>query len=211
MRSDPFSGRYLFHLHTSYTDGRVSVREYFELAAARRLDRLLFLEHIRAEPRYDVRQFAEEVGECSAAFGVPALVGFEAKLLPGGALDVAEEHAAMAEVIGLAEHGFPADYALWHASLRQALQTYAGRWRDKHLVWVHPGLWLKRQGLLETHEQEYRELIGLAQALGIKIERNRRYGLLPSQILDAVHPGSLVCGADAHCREDAEAAVAETA
>jgi hypothetical protein len=54
MRSDPFTGRYLFHLHTTYTDGKVAVPQYFDLAQRTRLDRLIFLEHIRAQPGYDV-------------------------------------------------------------------------------------------------------------------------------------------------------------
>lgn len=209
MRSNPFTGRYLFHLHTSYTDGKVSVRQYFEYAARKGLERLIFLEHIRAHPGYDVQQFAREVNECSAEFGVPSLVGFEAKVLPGGALDIAEEHVALAEVLGLAEHGFPSDYGLWYSSLRAALETCAANWRDKLLVWVHPGLWLKKNGLLQVHEQDYRKLVGLAQELGVKVEWNLRYGLLPKQLHEAVQPGCLVCGADAHGLEDAEAAVAE--
>lgn len=209
MRSNPFTGRYLFHLHTTRTDGNLSVREYFEYARATHLERLIFLEHIRANPSYDVGRFVGEVQGCAAEFGLPALIGFEAKLLPGGALDISAEHAALAEVIGLAEHGFPADYALWHSSLCKALESCALKHRDKPIVWVHPGLWLKQNGLLEVHEPEYRALIDYAQDLGIKVERNRRYGLLPKHLLGGVRPEHLVHGADAHRLADAEAVVAE--
>ncbi|HLN63416.1 MAG TPA: hypothetical protein VK464_17915 [Symbiobacteriaceae bacterium] len=207
MRSDPFTGRYLFHLHTTYTDGKVPVRDYFAYAVQSGLDRLIFLEHIRAQPRYDVGQFTAEVQGCAAEFGMRALVGFEAKLLPGGALDISDEHAAQAEVLGLAEHGFPGDYALWRSSLCMALERYAATYPDKPLVWVHPGLWLKKQGLLESHEPDYRTLVAYAQDAGVKVEWNRRYGLLPPHLHDAVQPENLVCGADAHRLEDAEAAI----
>lgn len=205
MKSSPFTGRYLFHLHTTYTDGQVPVRAYFDLAVRAGLERLIFLEHIRAAPRYDVEQFIAEVRGCAAEFGVEALVGFEAKVLPGGALDISADHVHAADVLGIAEHGFPSDFDLWQSSLRLALQSY-GR-AEKPVVWVHPGLWLKKHGLLEAQEQEYRSLLRHAQDVGVKVEVNRRYGLLPAHLLDAVAHEALVWGADAHRLEDAEAAV----
>lgn len=206
MKSNPFTGRYLFHLHTAYTDGQVPVQAYFDLAVRTRLERLIFLEHIRAAPRYDVAQFVAEVRGCAAAAGVEALVGFEAKVLPGGALDISPSHLNEADVLGIAEHGFPADLDLWRSSMRQAL---SGAYGDKPVVWVHPGLWLKKQGLLEAQAAEYQSLLALAQAVGVKVEANRRYGLVPAHLRETLAPGALVWGADAHRLEDAEAAVAE--
>ncbi|HYF80508.1 MAG TPA: PHP domain-containing protein [Symbiobacteriaceae bacterium] len=207
MKSNPFTGRYLFHLHTTYTDGHVPVQSYFNLAVSKGLDRLIFLEHIRAAPRYDVAQFIAEVRGCAAATGVEALVGFEAKVLPGGGLDISPDHLAAADVIGIAEHGFPADFDLWRTAVRQALDT-CGR-GNKPAVWVHPGLWLKKHWLLAAQEQEYRALLRHAQDAGVLVEVNRRYGLLPAHLLGDVAPGALVRGADAHRMEEAEAEAAE--
>ncbi|HLO04248.1 MAG TPA: hypothetical protein VK191_14140 [Symbiobacteriaceae bacterium] len=207
MRSDPFGGRYLFHLHTTYTDGEVPVAAYFEWGRRAGLDRLIFLEHIRTKPSYDVRAFIAEVKHAARTYGLPARVGFEAKLLPGGALDISPEHAAQADVLGLAEHGFPPDFDLWHASLRTALANGARQVAERPVVWVHPGLWLKRQGLLAAHEQEYRALLAEAQTLGIKLEWNLRYDLVPVALRGALPPGSLVIGADAHRLTDAEVAL----
>lgn len=198
MRSELFAGRYLFHLHTTYTDGQPAVAEYFAEALRLGFERLIFLEHIRRSPKYDVTQFATDVARCAATSGLPGLVGFEAKVLPGGDLDISEEHAALATVIGIAEHGFPNDFGLWQRSLREALEGAAAQYGDKELVWVHPGLWLKKQGLLAAEEPIYRELLDLAQGLGIKVERNLRYGLLPVDLLGQVRPAGLVLGADAH-------------
>ena len=208
MRSNAFAGRYLFHLHTTYTDGNVSVRQYFDFALRMHVDRLIFLEHIRANPGYDVQQFISEVRSCATACGVPALVGFEAKVLPGGELDISDEHAALAEVIGIAEHGFPADYGLWRSSLRRALNTCAVKYSDKPVVWVHPGLWLKKHGLLEVHEPDYRNLFDHARDVGVLLEWNLRYGLLPKNLHAGVGADHLVLGADAHRLADAEAALA---
>src|ERR1035437_6033754 len=101
-----FSGSYLFHLHTRYTDGALSPNEYFEFAQQHGYQRLIFLEHIRRSPKYDVSQFISEIRECESRFEVAATIGFEAKVLPGGDLDISDEHLKLAQVVGIAEHGF---------------------------------------------------------------------------------------------------------
>lgn len=202
MRSDPFVGRYLFHLHTTYTDGQLRVPDYFAFAQQERIDRLIFLEHIRAQPSYDLERFVTEVQEGAAASGIPAHLGFEAKLLPGGALDISEQHAERAEVIGIAEHGFPADLDLWRTSLRTALEEASVRYPGKQVVWVHPGLWLKKHRLIEQQDPAYRELLEIAQTLGIKVEWNLRYHLVPSYLRSSIRSERLVIGADAHRPSD---------
>ena len=114
-----FVGRYLFHVHTPYTDGEISVAGYFDHARRLGFDHIIFLEHIRREPKYDVAAFAEEVRRTSHERGIRATLGFEAKLLPAGRLDISDEHIAIAEVVGIAEHSFPDDFAL----LRTAFET----------------------------------------------------------------------------------------
>ena len=120
MSAALFRGRVLFHCHTHYTDGQPSVADYLRWASERGVERVIFLEHIRREPSYDVAAFVEEIHAESERWGVPAVAGFEAKVLPGGALDIAAEHAALAEVIGIAEHGFPDDPGLWPAAYLRA-------------------------------------------------------------------------------------------
>lgn len=205
MRSDPFTGRYLFHLHTPVTDGQVAVREYCEVALRERLDRLIFLEHIRTAPTYDVDQFTAAVRSCAAAFGIPALVGFEAKVLPGGALDISPQHLAQADVLGIAEHGFAGDVAAWSDALHRALGADYGA---RPVVWVHPGLWLKRKGLLEAHEPAYLDLLRYAVAQGVRLEWNLRYRLLPPHLHAEAGPAGPVLGADAHRPGDIAAALA---
>lgn len=201
--TDLFSGRVLFHCHTRHTDGVPGVADYLRYAAEHGLERVVFLEHIRREPSYDVAAFAEEVRTESERIGVPAVVGFEAKVLPGGALDLAAEHAALAEVVGIAEHGFPDDPALWRDSLAAAFATWGSM--EQTAVWVHPGLWLKRTRRLASRRADYTFLLALAQRHGIFVERNHRYRLLPDDALPLVRPEMLVHGADAHRLVDADA------
>lgn len=198
-----FAGRVLFHCHTHHTDGVPSVADYLRYAAEHGLDRVVFLEHIRREPSYDVAAFAEEVGAESERHGVPAAIGFEAKVRPGGALDITDEHAALAEVIGIAEHGFPDDPALWRESLAAAFATWGAA--EQAVVWVHPGLWLRKTRRLESHRSDYEFLMAEAQQHGVLVERNHRYRLLPVEALPLVRPEMLVHGADAHRLADVEA------
>lgn len=202
MSADLLRGRVLFHCHTHWTDGQPSVADYLRWARERAVERVVFLEHIRRDPSYDVEAFAAKIHTESERWGVPAVVGFEAKVLPGGALDIAAEHAALAEIIGIAEHGFPDDAVLWKDSLARALATWGAA--EQTVVWVHPGLWLKKTGRLESHRDDYEFLIGFAQRHGILVEHNQRYRLLPDELIGLVKPGQLVRGADAHRLKEAD-------
>ncbi|MEP0546260.1 MAG: PHP domain-containing protein [Rhodothermales bacterium] len=202
--TDLFAGRVLFHCHTSHTDGRPTVDDYVCYAAEHGIERVVFLEHIRRVPSYDVPAFADEVRASGERHGVPTNVGFEAKVLPGGELDIADEHLALADVTGIAEHGFPDDAALWEASLRQAFETYGGD-AARPAVWVHPGLWLRKTRRLDALRGTYEALLGAAQDAGVFVEQNARYGLLTDDDRALVRPASLVRGADAHRLADVAA------
>ena len=200
MKSEvwPFQGRYLFHLHTTSTDGELTVRQYFEYASQQRIQRLIFLEHIRRNPQYDVEAFVGEVKENSQRCRIPAVVGFEAKLLPDGRLDILDRHAAMASVLGIAEHGFPDDIQMLQTAFMHAVDTYSDRMPPDRVIWVHPGLWFQKRGLLGAREGEYAALIRYAVRHGVLIERNLRYNLIPEQMLACVPDQRVVVGADAH-------------
>jgi histidinol phosphatase-like PHP family hydrolase len=204
LRSEhgPFTGRYLFHLHTDFTDGRLTVQQYFEYASRHEIGRLIFLEHIRREPTYDVEAFVAQVREISVNAGIPAMIGFEAKLLPDGRLDISDTHLAMADVVGIAEHSFPDDLCLLQGALKTAVDRYTERPPDQAIVWVHPGLWFQKRGLMPARDAECASLIQYALNKGVLIERNTRYHLIPERLLPSVPLQSLVHGVDAHRWED---------
>jgi len=147
----------LFHLHTDFTDGKLSVKEYFEFARKHGIERLIFLEHIRREPTYDVNQFVFEVSHYTELYGIEGVVGFEAKLLPHGELNVRREHVELAEFIGIAEHGFPDDVNQLVKAFQSVLSFYPREYPDKQFVWVHPGLWFKRRDAL--NHPAYRQML----------------------------------------------------
>jgi putative hydrolase len=202
MKSNPFQGRYLFHFHTRQTDGKLAVRDYFDWAQAQGVQSLLFLEHIRRQVSYDVSAWVEEVKELRQRSGVKACIGFEAKLLPDGTLDISEEHCELAEIVGIAEHGFPDDVALLKAAFRRVVKVLPEQFPHCCFVWVHPGLWFKKRGIDRSSSTACLSMLQQAQESGVFVERNLRYGLLDEALLDRIAPELLVLGADAHTAED---------
>ncbi len=122
------SGKYLFHLHTILTDGKLTLQEYFEYAKRKEIT-LIFTEHIRRQVKYDWKEYIEIVHSHGH------LAGFEAKILPSGMLDIPDEALNFSDVIGVAVHSFPKDVELI-SKLRMVLRIYSQR--DIPIVWVHP-------------------------------------------------------------------------
>lgn len=196
--SGPFASDYLFHLHTKLTDGELSIEDYFNVARTSSVHTLIFLEHIRRNPSYDVVSFASAIRKHANSFAIEAAVGFEAKLLPDGSLDISDEHLALASVIGIAEHGFPRDIDLLWTAFTSAIERY--RVLPVTLVWVHPGLLLSKMGMLR--HPLYVQMLRYAEQADVLIERNLRYGLVAPSFLDLLQKDRLVLGCDAHSSSD---------
>jgi len=194
--------RHLFHVHTKFTDGSLTVREWFEVARSLGVDKITFLEHIRENPTYNVRQYLDEIEFCSAYFNIRGVKGLEAKLLPDGFLDVPAALLGDVEVLGLAEHSFPSDVKLFIDSWRRAVVRYKSEYPCLEIVWVHPGLWLKKQGKLFEMREIYEKMLHEAVALGISVEKNLRYNLVPDEFEYIVPREKLVIGVDAHRLSD---------
>lgn len=204
-KSETFAGRYLFHFHTRHTDGKLSLEEYFSFAAAHAVERLILLEHIRAEPTYDVARLALDLRRLSEERRIPATLGFEVKLRPDGAMDISPEHLQLASVIGIAEHGFPPDVALLRSALPRAFDRYRKMAPQAAFVWVHPGTTFRKAGVPPESHSVYRELLEWARESGLIVERNLRYGLIPDSAIEDFGVRNVALGADAHAMPDLDA------
>ena len=202
-KSDWWQNRYLFHVHTSYTDGHLTVADYMDFAGTAGVDSVVFLEHIRRNPRYDVEQFSAEVRQSSSE-PVKTVLGFEAKLLPDGTLDINDDCIESAAVIGIAEHGFPNDRSLLRDAFLNVVRTYPFRWPRVTFVWAHPGLWYLKHHLIAEQDDAFEEMLAAACDAGVLLEQNMRYGLLDSSTAARLSEQSLVLGADAHALSDLE-------
>jgi putative hydrolase len=199
-----FKGKYLFHLHTVLTDGQLSISDYLDFAMHNQVDRLIFLEHIRLDPTYSATDFAENVHSMGLSSGVEVVVGFEARVMPGGELDICDQSAALGSVIGIAEHRFELSEKQMVASLIKAFKSARKRFPAKELVWVHPGLWRHKGKMKDVSENAFMEIVNLAISLDIKIEHNLRYRLLELEKWKALPVESRCIGADAHSFPDLE-------
>jgi len=162
---------------------------------------VVFLEHIRRKPDYDVERFSAEV-EFAGRGSVATVLGFEAKLLPDGSLDISEDILRSAAVIGIAEHSFPNDAGLLRDSLFKVVGTYPLRWPRVTFVWVHPGLCYLKHHLDSDDDKDFLRMLTKASEAGVLIEQNLRYGLVAPAIAAKLPISSLVTGADGHSLSD---------
>jgi histidinol phosphatase-like PHP family hydrolase len=196
--SSVFGRRYLFHVHSQFADGSASVEDYLRLAQAHDLETVTILEHARRIPSYSVQRYADTIRETSNRLGIRALVGFEVKLDSDGSLDINDETLALADVVGLAVHKFPNDFMMFMKAFSSVLRLCS----DKIRVWVHPGLWFVRRGILEEKFLVYTAMLNIAVSEGWFIEYNLKYNLIPRSWRKLVHRSKLVTGVDAHSIDD---------
>lgn len=193
--------KYLFHLHTSYTDGKCTVDDYCKWAVDHDFEVLIFTEHIRKNPSYDFNMFLADIQQARSCYpGLAIWAGVEAKVLPGGELDLSPEVASLVPVICFACHSFPRDRRLYQKSLQNLFSS--SDWRDKIRVWVHPGRFLKKGGFLSESLFLLHNLTAAAVRRGVLVEVNLRENLLSDALTASISAQLLINGYDAHSLKD---------
>jgi len=193
-----FEGIYLFHVHSTYTDGSMSVSELVHQAAAAGATRLILLEHIRKHPSYDPQTLSKDLRDCANEVGIETVLGFEAKITTDGHLDMPWEYAPLAAVIGIAEHGFCGSICDFEHALDNAIDECKRKFADGAVIWVHPGLSLMKRGVLDTSVDRYVAILLKCIANGVYVERNLRYDLIPDTLASRLPAGKVIVGADVH-------------
>ncbi|NPA77118.1 MAG: hypothetical protein GXN93_05200 [Candidatus Diapherotrites archaeon] len=201
-RPTPRKSKIFFHVHTSYTDGELSVGEYFDIAKKYHIQQIIFLEHIRHKPSYNVNMFINEILQAEEIYGIQGVVGFEAKILPSGELDIAPEHIEHASYIGIAEHAFPNDAELLLHAFQNVIKSYPSKYPNVRFVWVHPGLWFKKRFVY--YHPVLTEMYKAIVQVDALIERNFKYQLPSNKAIDIVGGSKIIEGIDAHTRMDIE-------
>ena len=193
--------RYFFHFHTNYTDGMLTLEDYFRWAKEKRIEVLIFCEHIRKRPTYSFEKFLNEVDQKAQRYNIKYVIGVEAKLLPTGELDISEEIFEKVNLVGWGCHSFPQDIELYKEALENLIYKLRKR-EDKIFVWVHPGRFLKKYYNLKQYAKLLKNLIKLAEKNGIFIEKNLRENLPPQIIWKEINQSLRITGVDAHRWED---------
>lgn len=192
-------GRYLFHVHTDWTDGTSSLPEYCEAAKRLGFQSLIVVEHIRKEASYDFTAFLNLVERQRSIQNLEIAVGVEAKVLEDGKVDMPDTINSCIEVLAIAEHAFKGDADTLAEALCQAFKHYSKS--GIPCVWVHPGLKLVRSF---NAERAFKEVLQTALSNGVRIEYNLRHDLPPDWALSEVPRSSIVIGLDAHSVEEVE-------
>lgn len=192
--------KYIFHLHTNYTDGLSSVEDYCIWASKNGYDSVVFTEHVRKKLSYDFHSFLSDIENARHKFpDLDIWVGVEAKVLPGGALDIPNEILPNVQIICFACHSFPKDVCLYERAFEKLFSD--SRWKEHIRVWVHPGSFLKCLGLIDDYLYLLDRLISFARREGVFIEQNLKYELPPRPIIKNIPRSNLVKGLDAHSVE----------
>ena len=193
--------RYIFHVHTTYTDGSSSVEDYCRWASNNKLDAIVFVEHTRRRLSYDFNSFLKDIEISKREFPhLDIWMGVEAKIIPGGQLDIPDDVLARIRLICFACHSFPDDIELYRTSFRTLFADK--RWKEHIRCWAHPGRFLKRRGLLDKNWSILEELIEVAINEEIFIENNLKDQLLPHRIATKIPPSKLITGYDVHSVEE---------
>lgn len=190
-------GRYLFHVHTDWTDGKSSLSEYCETARKLGFQSIIVVEHIRKEASFSFNAFLEFVEQQRRTQEVEIAVGVEAKILEDGTVDMPDTVSSHIEVLTIAEHSFEGDADMLAEALCRAFRHYSRG--NIVCVWVHPGLKLLHSF---NAERAFKDVLEVALSNGVFIERNLRYDLPPHWALSRVPRSSVVIGLDAHSVEE---------
>ena len=138
--------KYLFHLHTNYTDGLNSIEDYFCYASRKKFKTIVFTEHVRENMKYNFDDFYNEIKRIENDFEtVNAFIGVESKILPNGSLDVPDSILPKIDLLCFACHSFPDDINLYAEAFKKVFVD--PKWKPFIRVWVHPGRFLQRIGL----------------------------------------------------------------
>jgi len=200
---DLLKRKYIFHLHTNYTDGLGSVEDYCLWASKNEYDTVVFTEHVRKNLAYDFRSFLSDVEDARQRFpDLNIWVGVEAKILVDGELDIPDEILSKIQIICFACHSFPLDLDLYEKLSKNLFSD--DRWRKHIRVWVHPGYFLKKSRMIDEHLVLLSSLISFALESGVFIENNLKHRLPPISIMKNIPQASLIRGLDAHSVKDVE-------
>jgi putative hydrolase len=182
-----------WHVHTSYTDGSGSVLEYCRIAEALAIPLIAFTEHVRRNLTYDFNSFISDIEDAREKFDLVILSGCEAKVLPGGDLDVEKEIIRQVDYPIFAFHSFPPDLTLFLSSLKQVL-------RNNYVnAWAHPGHFLAKNHI-SLSEVDLVEVLRIMSKHDVLLEINSKYALPPQRWVELAAENGVktVKGSDIH-------------
>lgn len=192
--------RYLFHVHTTLTDGKITVAKYLQTARKLSLE-VGFLEHIRKNPTYDPIKFMTDIRDQAEKEQIKVKVGFEVNVAENG-LNIPSKAVQEADMLGLAVHrykGTPIELLTAYVANIKRIRAIK---KDIPIIWVHPGLWFRRNGLLKENTIYFFTLLKYVIRRGLLVEINTRHDLPPLIFRGFIPRKQRIVGGDIHTPED---------
>ena len=186
-----------WHIHTNYVDGNNSIDEYCKKASELGIPLIAFTEHVRRNLSYDFNKYIEDIEAARKKYDLIILSGCEAKVLPGGILDVDDNILETVDYGIFAFHSFPHDLDVYLNSLYKIIKD------PRMNTWAHPGLYLRKAGLL-LHEDELIQLFNTIKKYDVLIERNSKYDAPSMEWLNVANKYEMgvVRGSDCHSLDE---------
>ena len=184
------------HVHTGYTDGKNTIREYCQKALQNNLEAIAFTEHVRKNLDYSFDNFLLDVEKVRREFlQLVVSSGCEVKVLDTkGGLDAPETVLKQCEIVIGVFHSFK------HQDKRSYLTALKAMLRNPVVdIWGHPTLFLREHNM-RLEKEELNGIINLCIENGVLIERNLKYSVPDADFIRlAVSKGAkFVIGSDAH-------------
>jgi DNA polymerase (family 10)/putative hydrolase len=187
-----------WQLHTDYTDGRSSIKEYFDEATNRGCNFLFFSEHVRKELTYDYLAFKEEVYRIGSFYEIDFAVGAEVKVLPDMSLDISESILKEVDLLSFSYHS--KYFSTKEEYIKSIINVLSNNRVD---IWAHPTSYQNWLGF-DLNRQDYELIFETMKINNVVYEFNKKYPL-PSLIeLQIVKEMNLVCtfSSDAHHKSE---------
>jgi putative hydrolase len=183
-----------WHIHTTFADGRSSIRECCEAARHRGLQLIAFTEHVRRELEYDFDRFIDEIAAARQDFpDLVILQGCEATVLNAdGDLDVCDDVLAHCDVVLGAFHGFPEPERYVTAVLNMLSNPHVD-------VWAHPTVYARTYGI-RLDRRDLERMAERCRDEAVLLELNGRHRVPADDLLATADEAGVnfVWGSDAH-------------
>lgn len=185
-----------FHVHTDYTDGKNTIREYCQKALDNDLKVIAFTEHVRKNLDYNFNDFLLDIEKTRREFPqLAVLSGCEAKVLnTDGELDAPKDALEQCDIVIGVFHSFK------YKDKRNYLLALEAMLKNPNItIWGHPTLF-PNEHHLELEKVEIKAMIDICIEGNIFIERNLRYNLPDASFMElaAKRGAKFVIGSDAH-------------
>lgn len=200
------------HIHSSWTDGRNSIKEIIQWSERQHLKKIAFTDHVRTTSDYCSR-YCNQIREIAHQTDIEVLIGFETRIDSfAGELSIPQGARESADFVIASVHRFPIGGKLFcpidfHRDACQAIEyelSIQAIMREGMEVLGHPG------GMSLTHyddfpDSAFEDIIKECAYHNVAFELNSRYhsniiGRLISLLKK--HDPLISLGSDAHKLED---------